>query len=165
MRKGYKFPVWSILIFVLSCGKQTSIMQHFPIDSNQIISDSLAVFSPEISYDGNGSLHFSIKNPIVIELYEMENLHEENCEIVYSAVIKTENWTGNCYLEMWCYVDGVAYFSRSLNQTIAKDTNWKNISTPFFLKKGQIAEKIKLNIVVEGKGDIWLDSIKVQKKI
>jgi hypothetical protein len=164
MKEILKCILWSFIIVIVSCGKQTTILHHFPINSNDIINDTLAVFTPSISYDGDGSLYFSVQKPAVIELYEIENVKVENCELIYSAILKAEHWKGNCYLEMWCFIDGLGYFSRSLDKTITLDTNWKMISTPFLLKKGQVAEKIKLNIVADGIGEIWLDSIEVKKK-
>ncbi len=165
MRICNNFFLFLSFILIISCAKKSIILQDFSLNSNDIISDSLAVYDNEISYDGLGSLHFSIEHPTVIELYEVQNLQEENCILSYSAYIKTDNLSGNCYLEMWCFVDGLGYFSRSLNQTITQDTNWQLVTTPFFLEKGQIAEKVKLHIVAEGKGNIWIDSIELNKKI
>lgn len=164
MRKKFKFLLGISLLFALSCTKQIEIIQDFPVDTNNIIDDSLAVFYQNISKDGKGSLSFSIQQPRTIQLYEVDNLQIKNTVISYSAAIKTANWNGNCYLEMWCFVDGGAYFSRSFDQTITQDTDWKRITAPFFLKNEQILEKVKLNIVADGIGDIWIDSVTLTKK-
>lgn len=40
---------------------------------------------------------------------------------------------------------------------------WTTVETPFFLQKGQNPDNIKLNLVVNGKGTVWIDDIKLIK--
>jgi hypothetical protein len=35
--------------------------------------------------------------------------------------------------------------------------------TPFFLKKGENPDNVKLNLVINGKGTAWIDDIRVLK--
>jgi hypothetical protein len=41
--------------------------------------------------------------------------------------------------------------------------NWSTIETPFFLKKGEKPDNVKLNLVVNGKGTAWIDDIVLLK--
>jgi hypothetical protein len=40
---------------------------------------------------------------------------------------------------------------------------WTTVETPFFLQKGQNLDNIKLNLVVNGKGTVWIVDIKLIK--
>ncbi len=42
-------------------------------------------------------------------------------------------------------------------------TNWTTMETPFFLKKGENPDNIKLNLVIKGKGTVWIDDIRLLK--
>jgi hypothetical protein len=42
-------------------------------------------------------------------------------------------------------------------------TNWTTEETPFFLKKGENPDIVKLNLVINGKGTAWIDDIRLLK--
>jgi hypothetical protein len=65
---------------------------------------------------------------------------------------------------MWCHIGGGQYFSRGMNSVITGTTDWKKLETPFILQPGQKAEKVTLNIVVNGKGKLWIDDIRLLKE-
>lgn len=80
--------------------------------------------------------------------------------IVYRARLKTENVTGQVYLEMWCSFPELGeFFSRSLESPLSGTVDWTTEETPFFLEKGQRPDLVKLNIVVNGQGRVWIDDI------
>jgi hypothetical protein len=65
---------------------------------------------------------------------------------------------------MWCSFPELGeFFSRSLNSPLSGTVDWKTIETPFFLKKGQKPELIKLNVVINGQGILWIDDISLVK--
>lgn len=51
-----------------------------------------------------------------------------------------------------------------LSLTLAQTAELKKLQTPFILQKGQKVEKAILNIVINGKGTIWIDDIHLLKK-
>ena len=53
------------------------------------------------------------------------------------------------------------YFSRDLGSPLTGTVDWSAEETPFFLKKGENPDNIKLNLVVEGKGTVWIDDIRL----
>lgn len=153
-----------IFILITACINKPEIIKTYEITRNDIIDDTLAVFQKDISFDENGSLMFQIDNPEIIHLYETGDLDLESCWLEYSVQIQTENVQGAVYLEMWCVIAANEYFSRSLNHKISGTNNWQITSTPFFLKKGQNPTNIKLNLVFDGKGIVWIDDIKLIKR-
>ena len=82
--------------------------------------------------------------------------------LVYSAQLKSDLENGRAYLEMWCVIPGKGeFFSRGLAQPITGLTNWTTLQTPFRLEAGQTPTNVKLNLVIEGVGTVWIDDIKL----
>lgn len=158
-----------VSIFVLSsCSKPSQEvveLKKFPIDSlDGIITQSGVQFDKEVSSDGNGSLKITAPEPTVVRLFELGDIDVENARLIYQAKVRTEGVEGQVYLEMWCHFPGKGeYFSRGLQTPLASTTNWATEETPFFLKKGENPDNVKLNLVINGKGTAWIDDVRVLK--
>ena len=84
--------------------------------------------------------------------------------MIYRAKLKSEGLTSPAYLEMWCRLPGRGeFFSRGLQNTIQGTTDWSSFETPFFLKKGEKPDLIKLNVAMKGAGKIWIKDVEVLK--
>ncbi len=69
---------------------------------------------------------------------------------------------GQVFLEMWCHFAGKGeFFSRGLQAPLTGTTDWTTEETPFFLKKGENPDNVKLNVVINGKGTAWVDDVKL----
>jgi hypothetical protein len=78
--------------------------------------------------------------------------------------MKTDGLAGRAFLEMWCRLPGHGeFFSKGLNQAVRGTTDWASYEIPFYLKKGQKPDLIKLNLIVEGRGKIWLRDVQLFK--
>lgn len=117
-----------------------------------------------VSQDGNGSIRISTVWPTTICLGEVQNLNVENAQIIYRARVKSEKLEGTAFLEMWCHVGGGQYFSRGMNSVVSGTMDWRILQTPFFLQPGQRAKKATLNIVINGKGTVWVDDVHLLKE-
>jgi len=63
---------------------------------------------------------------------------------------------------MWVRIPGKGeFFSRSLDRPITGKMSWMTVATPFFLQAGQKPDLIRLNLVVQGKGRVWIDDIRL----
>jgi hypothetical protein len=97
-----------------------------------------------------------------VRLFEVADPGAEECVVTYRAQMKTENVQGRAYLEMWCQLPGGGdYFSKGFHHAVKGTNEWASYETPFFLKKGQRPDLIKLNMVVEGAGTVWLKEIEL----
>jgi hypothetical protein len=95
-------------------------------------------------------------------LFEFTSLELEQCILTYRAKLKAEGLSGRAYLEMWCRVPGRGeFFSKGFRQAITGTIDWASYDIPFFLKKGQRADLVKLNLVIEGKGKVWIKDIEL----
>ena len=104
------------------------------------------------------------KKAQTIRLFEVEKPEVEQCMVTYRAKLKTENLTDDAYLEMWCRFPGKGeYFSRGLEHTVTGSNGWASYETPFFLKKGEKPDLIKVNVVVKGTGKVWVKDVELLK--
>jgi hypothetical protein len=100
--------------------------------------------------------------PQTFRLFEVPNPGVENCSVTYQAQLKSEGLLGKAYLEMWCHFDGLGEsFSRGLDKPISGSNDWSIYQIPFFLKEGERPDLLRLNLVVEGSGKIFIRDIKV----
>lgn len=161
--------VWVAIIFVVvSCSKpsrQVVELKRFPIDSIEgIITQSGIQIDNAVSSDGNGSLRVTATKPIVVRLFEVGDIDIENARLIYQAKLRTEGVEGQVYLEMWCHFPGKGeFFSRGLQTPLTGTTDWTTEETPFFLKKGENPDNVKLNLVIDGQGTAWIDDIRLVK--
>jgi serine/threonine protein kinase len=99
-----------------------------------------------------------------VRLFEVAEPGVDDCTLFYRAMLKTENLAGRAYLEMWCRMpSGGEYFSKGLMNPVSGTTDWATCETPFFLKKGERPDLVKLNVVVEGHGTLWIKNVELLK--
>ncbi|MGW8257819.1 MAG: PEGA domain-containing protein [Thermoguttaceae bacterium] len=97
-----------------------------------------------------------------VRLFELPVANRDQCVIFYRMHIKTENLKSSVYPEMWCRFPGKGEsFSRGLDQKISGTNNWASLQIPFYLKKGELPDMLKLNLVFEGPGSVRLKDIQV----
>ncbi len=100
-----------------------------------------------------------------VRLFEIANPGIEECMVVYEARLKTQKVRGKAYLEMWCrFPDKGEFFSKDIANPTGGTTDWVSCQTVFWLKKGERPDLIKLNVVIEGAGTLWIKDIKLRKE-
>jgi hypothetical protein len=111
-----------------------------------------------IKVEGKGSVKITTLWPTIVCLGEVTGLNIENATLIYTARVKSD-LEGAAYLEMWAHVGGGNYFSKGMNDPIRGKSDWKTIQTPFIFQKGQRPDKLTLNVIINGKGTLWIDDI------
>ena len=117
----------------------------------------------QIKTEGKGSIKITTQWPTTICLGEVIGLNVENAKLLYTAKVKSD-LDGSAFLELWAHVGGGQYFSRGMNDVVSQKTDWKLIQTPFLFQKGQRPDKVTLNLVINGKGTVWIDDIVLSKE-
>jgi len=142
-----------------------TVLKTYPLDDMAgLLSETGAEIDKQVSSQGTGSLKVTTQGPTTIRLFETGPLEVDNAVLVFKAKLRSQNLEGQAYLEMLCDLAGKGeFFSRGLDNTISGTTNWASAQTPFLLEKGQKPENIKLNLVIKGKGTVWIDDIKLVK--
>jgi hypothetical protein len=140
-------------------------LKRFPLDDmGGLITKTGVEIDKQISSDGNGSLRIEATERTTIRLFETGDMDIENARLIYQAKLRTENIDGQVYLEMWCHLPGLGdFFSRGLDRPLTGSTDWVTEETPFFLKEGENPDNVKLNLVINGKGTVWIDDIRLLK--
>jgi len=132
----------------------------FPLTASAASERPLA---QELESLADGSWNVSCTGTQVFRLFEVPDPGVENCTILYKARLKTEALAGRAYLEMWCRLPGLGEsFSRGLNNTVSGTTGWVSTETPFFLKRGEKPDLIRLNLVVEGPGQVFIKDVRLE---
>lgn len=167
--KGRMFCLCAALLFsVAGCAKSSSDvveLKRFPLDTlDGIITRSGAELDTETTSDGNGSLRIKATEPTTVRLFEITDVNVENARLTYQAKLRSRNLQGQAYLEMWCHFPGRGeFFSRGLQNTVSGTMRWITAETPFFLRKGEKPDVIKLNLVINGRGTVWIDDVRLMK--
>ena len=129
---------------------------------DSMISKSDVSADAEVSYDGAGSVRVDATGPTTIRIAEVEPANAENATLFYRARLRTKDLEGQAYLEMWARVPGKGeFFSRALHAPLSGTSDWVTQQTPFYLKAGQRADLIKLNLVIDGAGTVWVDDLEL----
>jgi hypothetical protein len=170
-----KTAFWALLLGVLvagffgSCAKPASqdvMLKTFPLDSLEgVIQASGAEVDREVKKEGQASLKIRVTEPSIIQLFATGDIDVENATLVYQAEVRTQDAQGSVYLEMWCRFERKGeFFSRGLQSPMTGTLGWMVQETPFILKPGENPDNIRLNIVSEGTGTIWVDDIRLLKR-
>ena len=114
-----------------------------------------------VTKDGDG-WRIVAEEPRTVRLFEIPDPNVEDCTVIFRASMKSENVKGRAYLEMWCRFPGQGeFFSKDFPHLLQGTTDWSSFETPFYLKKGERPDLIKLNLVIEGKGTVWIKDLKL----
>ena len=116
----------------------------------------------EVKTEGQSSVRITTKHPTTVCLGEIIGLDVENARLLYTAKVKSD-LDGVAFLEMWAHVGGGQYFSRGMTDPIKGKSDWMSIQTPFMFQKGQNPDLVILNLVINGKGTVWIDDIVLSK--
>jgi hypothetical protein len=140
-------------------------LKHFPLDSLEgVRATTGASFDPKISADGKGSLRIDAKESMTVPLFEVTDVGVENATLIYQARLQSESLDGKAFLEMWVRIPGKGeFFSCGLDRPITGTMSWMIVATPFLLQAGQKPDLIRLNLVVQGKGRVWIDDVHLMR--
>jgi len=171
MRTAKRLIFWFLsllMILASACSPkpvETTEIKVYPIDGRQgIILQSGTEMDTEITSDGNGSLRITASEPTTVRLYETGDMDIEDARLIYQAKLRTRDVEGQAYLEMLCHFPGKGeFFSRALQSPLSGTNDWSTQQTPFFLKKGENPDNVKLNLVIDGTGTVWIDDIRLLK--
>ena len=98
----------------------------------------------------------------MVPLFELPVTGLEQCAITWRFRISTRQLRSPVYAELWCRISGMGeFFSRALNQKLRGDNDSVVVELPFYLKKGQRPDLLKLNLVFESPGSVRLQDLSI----
>ncbi|MBZ5600301.1 MAG: hypothetical protein LAN83_18505 [Acidobacteriia bacterium] len=166
MKQRFPHLVLALLVTTCASAQQTPVeLKHFALDSLEGVRAVTGVhFDPRISSDGKGSLRVDANGEMTVPLFEVSDVSLDNAILIYRASLQSQNLDGRAFLEMWVRIPGKGeFFSRALDRSITGSMSWMTVATPFFLQSGQKPDLIRLNLVVQGKGKVWIDDVKLMR--
>ncbi|MBI5886204.1 MAG: hypothetical protein HZB85_06440 [Deltaproteobacteria bacterium] len=145
-------------------GSETVELRRYPLDGIEGVTAPGATFDSAVTSDGKGSVRITAEGPVSVPLFETGDIDVEDAVLVYQAMVRTEGVEGKAYLEMWSSFGAKGeYFSRGLDTAMTGSAGWTAQSTPFLLRPGENPDNVKLNLVIDGKGTVWIDDIRLLK--
>jgi len=153
--------IFALLVIVAS-SSQAEDLRKLNLDDASAIGTTIQT-DTQVKAEGRGSIKITTQWPTTICLGEVKGLNIEAAKLVYKAKVKSD-LEGTAFLEMWAHVGGGQYFSKGMNDVVSKKTDWKIIQTPFLFQKGQQPDKVTLNVVINGKGTVWIDDIVLSRE-
>lgn len=148
----------------------TNELKHYSLDSMEgILDQDKVILDKQISSDGNGSLRIEAKDPTTVRLFETGDIDIEDARLIFQARVRIENVEGQVYQEIRCRFSSPGFpgiaesFSKGLMNPLSGTTDWTTLETPFLLQKGENPDNVKLNLVIDGKGTVWIDDIRLVK--
>ena len=156
----------SLLIFavlaLVASSTHAEDLKKLNLDDASAIATTIQT-DTQVKAEGKSSIKITTQWPTTICLGEVTGLDVESAKLVYKAKVKSD-LEGTAFLEMWAHVGGGQYFSKGMNDIVKQKTDWKIIQTPFLFQKGQKPDKVTLNVVINGKGTVWIDDIVLSKE-
>lgn len=140
---------------------------QFPLNNLDEVVDSAAVsLDAEVSSDGLGSVRVEATEPLEVALVEVTDLDIQNAVLIYQARLRSENLEGHAYLKMELqFADDEENSVLGREQQISGTTGWTTASAPFFLQPDQQPALVRLSLVVEGTGVVWIDDIHLLREL
>jgi len=140
-------------------------LKHYPVDNLEgVIMAGCVEFDDAVSEGGSGSIRAATTEPQTFRLYETGDIDIEDARLIYQAKLRTRGVEGRVYLEMYCHFPAKGdAFSRGLQTPLTGNTDWVTEEIPFFLRKGENPDNIRLNLVIDGSGTAWIDDIRLLK--
>jgi len=149
-------------LVLVACSTYAQELKKFSLDDASVVGTTIQT-DTQTKAEGKGSIKITTRWPTTICLGEVTGLDVENAKLIYRARVKTD-LEGTAFLEMWAHVGGGQYFSRGMNDAVSQKTDWKTIQTPFLFQKGQKPDKVTLNLIINGRGTVWIDDIVLSKE-
>jgi len=167
-RKSYMNMPWFVVVgavavtLLVQCPAQAQELKKISLDDVSALGLSVQA-DAGIKTEGSASIRITTAWPTTVCLGEVSGLDVENAQLVFKAKVKTD-LEGDAFLEMWVQVGGGNYFSKGMNDPAKGKSDWKTIQTQFQFQKGQKPDNVTLNIVINGKGSLWIDDIVLSKE-
>jgi hypothetical protein len=140
------------------------LFQNPVSDLSGVLTRSGLELDTEVTSDGNGSIKIVAPGPATVRLFEVGGIEVDDAVLLYRARLRAEGVQGRVYLEMWCRFPGSGeFFSRALESPLSGSTEWVSQETPFLLEKDQRPDLIRLNVVIEGSGTVWVDEVELAR--
>jgi hypothetical protein len=147
--------------FLTPAGFTPGTVKHFNQSDKTIASDKLR---DVVSFFQSG-WHIDGKQAGVVPMFEVTDFRQDECAVTYRAQMKSSAVTGRAFLETVVHLTGEPedrlYSSRDWAVPLTGTCDWTWCEASIAVPKGQHADRLRLNIVIEGGGTVWLRDVEL----
>lgn len=137
-------------------------LARFPLDG-EVPPDRAAVFDPNVSQDGNGSLRVTTAEGGLLRLYQLDELGIVQGQIALTGFLRSRGLAGLAMLELRCQpAEGDAAFVRGVPRAVSGDSDWRAQDIRFgnpALCRDPVS--IQINLWFQGSGTVWVDHLRL----
>ncbi len=138
--------------------ENVKVVRGFTTNDKPITQDDVTV--------DDGGWKLTAKATRTVRLFEVPTPNFAPGPFFFRAKLRTENVVGRTYLEMWNRFPGKGeFFSKGLDKAISGTNDWAEYEIPFLLKPGEEPDLVKLNVVIEGTGTVWIKDIELRGRV
>ena len=137
----------------------------FSIDS---AGDVISTEAVQIDASKENALLVDTEKRAEVELFEIDGKELGNTRLTYSARMSsedlkaTEGTNGISYLRMVAsFPDGEELIARGPRVPLKETTDWRPVDTVLYVDKGVSPERVRLELVVDGVGKVWIRDVKL----
>ncbi len=152
----------SLLVGLAAVSARAEDLKRLNLDDASVIGTVIQT-DTQVKVEGKASIKITTAWPTTICLGEVAGLDVENATLIYKARVKSD-LDGTAFLELWAHIGGGRFFSRGTNDVVTQKTDWKTIQTPFVFRAGQKPDRVTLNLVINGKGTVWVDDVVLSRE-
>ena len=138
-------------------------LAHFPIEAGQVPPGGAAVFDPDISQDGGGSLRIETSREGRLRLYELDDLGPVQGQLTLTGFLRSRGLRGRALLELRCQpAEGDEAFVRGLRRPAGGDSDWTPQEIRFTdptLCRDPV--RVQINLLILGAGTVWVDDLRL----
>ncbi len=133
-----------------------------PVEGARVVPESAPGGGPALRVDASPS-------GIVVHLATIERPSVEPEGYALIGWVRYEGVEGPGYLEMWSvFPDGSRSFSRTLGAkgpvaALTGSSDWRSVAVPFSLRGGLTPSSLQINLVLPGRGTVWLGPMEVAR--
>ncbi len=160
---------WCLIAFTViiavaagcSRSQKAGVLRSYSLNNiDAVIPNDLISFDKGISSDGKGSIKAEVHGPTTIPLISVTDLKIDDTRLVYTARVRTEKVIGQVFLEMIAYFpNGRQVLTRGQDKLLSGTNDWKDQEAALDLLKGSIPDSLRLNLVINGRGTVWIDDV------
>ncbi len=110
----------------------------------------------------DGNLRVTASSAETVRLFELPLNNLDQCMLGLRFRMSSTDVIGGVVPEIWVGVEGFGEaFSKGLNFRLQGTNDWTSCELPFYLRGGQKAQHLKMNLVFEGAGTVNLREIEL----
>lgn len=140
------------------------LIAHYPLSREAVPTGADAVFDPDVSQDGGGSLMVVTgERGGRLRLYRLDEVGPVEGSLLYTGFLKSEDLRGSAFFELWCHpAGGNPAFVRSVPRRVAGTSDWKPQELAFSQPETcHDPASVELNVVIDGAGTVWIDNLRL----